>query len=296
MPAQSASKAATSGALDANELRAFRRDAQIIFQDPYASLNPRMTVGQILAEPLALHDLVPAAQPPRAGRGTAAPGRAGAALCAPLSARIFRRPAPAHRDRAGARGGAEADHLRRAGVGARRLDPLADPQSAARPAGPARPRLHLRLARSRRGEAHRRPRRGDESRRASSRPRDAQALFAAPRHPYSRALLSAIPVPKPQAKRSRIVLQGEMPSALNPPSGCRFHTRCPYVIERCRTEVPQLLADGTGHADRLPPHGGIAAAGGDRAARMAAFRRRWKNWSRPSAPAAEGARRAPGLI
>jgi peptide/nickel transport system ATP-binding protein/oligopeptide transport system ATP-binding protein len=55
-------------------------------------------------------------------------------------------------------------------------------------------------------------------------------------------------VPKPKAKRSRIVLEGEMPSALNPPSGCRFHTRCPYAIERCRIEVPALLADGTGHA------------------------------------------------
>jgi oligopeptide/dipeptide ABC transporter ATP-binding protein len=88
---------------------------------------------------------------------------------------------------------------------------------------------------------------------------DAQALFAAPRHPYSRALLSAIPVPKPRAKRSRIVLQGEMPSALDPPSGCRFHTRCPYVIDRCRIEVPQLLTDGAGHATachrtaELPP-------------------------------------------
>jgi peptide/nickel transport system ATP-binding protein/oligopeptide transport system ATP-binding protein len=77
---------------------------------------------------------------------------------------------------------------------------------------------------------------------------EAQALFASPRHPYSRALLSAIPVPEPRAKRSRIVLQGEMPSALNPPSGCRFHTRCPYVIERCRVEPPQLLADPAGHA------------------------------------------------
>ena len=77
---------------------------------------------------------------------------------------------------------------------------------------------------------------------------DAQALFAAPRHPYSRALLSAIPVPKPRARRSRIVLEGELPSALNPPSGCRFHTRCPYVIARCRSEVPQLREDGTGYA------------------------------------------------
>jgi peptide/nickel transport system ATP-binding protein/oligopeptide transport system ATP-binding protein len=97
---------------------------------------------------------------------------------------------------------------------------------------------------------------------------DADALFAAPRHPYSRALLSAIPVPRPQAKRSRIVLEGEMPSALNPPAGCRFHTRCPYVIERCRTEVPPLLADGTGHATachrtaELPAPGNIVPADG----------------------------------
>jgi peptide/nickel transport system ATP-binding protein/oligopeptide transport system ATP-binding protein len=96
----------------------------------------------------------------------------------------------------------------------------------------------------------------------------ADALFAAPRHPYSRALLSAIPVPKPQAKRSRIVLEGEMPSALNPPSGCRFHTRCPYVVERCRNEIPPLLADGTGHATachrtaELPPPGNIVPADG----------------------------------
>ena len=76
---------------------------------------------------------------------------------------------------------------------------------------------------------------------------ETDALFAAPRHPYSRALLSAIPVPKPQAKRAHMILQGEMPSALNPPSGCRFHTRCPYAAERCRTEVPELR-DGTGHA------------------------------------------------
>ena len=77
---------------------------------------------------------------------------------------------------------------------------------------------------------------------------EADALFAAPSHPYSRALLSAIPVPKPQAKRSRIVLQGEIPSALNPRPGCRFHTRCPYVVERCRSEMPQLATDGIGHA------------------------------------------------
>jgi oligopeptide/dipeptide ABC transporter ATP-binding protein len=97
---------------------------------------------------------------------------------------------------------------------------------------------------------------------------DARALFASPRHPYSRALLSAIPVPKPQAKRSRIVLQGEMPSALNPPPGCRFHTRCPYVIDRCRVEPPQLKADAAGHltachrTDELPPPDAIVPSDG----------------------------------
>jgi oligopeptide/dipeptide ABC transporter ATP-binding protein len=86
----------------------------------------------------------------------------------------------------------------------------------------------------------------------------AAELFASPRHPYSRALLSAIPVPKPRAKRARIILHGEMPSALNPPSGCRFHTRCPYVIERCRIEPPELAPYGQSLAachrvGELPP-------------------------------------------
>jgi peptide/nickel transport system ATP-binding protein len=97
---------------------------------------------------------------------------------------------------------------------------------------------------------------------------DTASLFAAPRHPYSRALLSAIPVPKPQAKRSRMLLQGEMPSALNPPAGCRFHTRCPHAVERCRTDMPHLLADASGHATachrvaELPPAGAIVPSDG----------------------------------
>jgi peptide/nickel transport system ATP-binding protein/oligopeptide transport system ATP-binding protein len=100
---------------------------------------------------------------------------------------------------------------------------------------------------------------------------ETEALFAAPRHPYSRALLSAIPVARPRAKRAHMILQGEMPSALNPPSGCRFHTRCPFVIERCRTEVPQLR-DGTGNAlnhpvachraAELPPPEGVVPSDG----------------------------------
>ena len=113
---------------------------------------------------------------------------------------------------------------------------------------------------------------------------ETEALFASPRHPYSRALLSAIPVPKPQAKRARMILQGEMPSALNPPAGCRFHTRCPFVVDRCRTEVPELIADGTGTSPAACHRvGGTAAGRGRRAVTTAAFRRRWRSWWRPSA-------------
>ncbi len=74
-----------------------------------------------------------------------------------------------------------------------------------------------------------------------------RALFGAPRHPYTEALLSAVPIPEPGAARERIVLQGDVPSPIKPPPGCRFHTRCPYAMERCRKEAPRLRDDGTGH-------------------------------------------------
>ena len=72
-------------------------------------------------------------------------------------------------------------------------------------------------------------------------------IFAAPQHPYTKALLSAVPVPVPGRARSRIVLKGEVPSPINPPTGCRFHTRCPYVFDRCRREEPQLQPMALGH-------------------------------------------------
>ncbi|WP_203074891.1 ABC transporter ATP-binding protein [Falsiroseomonas ponticola] len=67
-----------------------------------------------------------------------------------------------------------------------------------------------------------------------------RSLFGAPKHPYTEALLSAVPVPMPGAARERIILKGDVPSPINPPKGCRFHTRCPYAFDRCRTEEPQL--------------------------------------------------------
>jgi peptide/nickel transport system ATP-binding protein len=76
---------------------------------------------------------------------------------------------------------------------------------------------------------------------------DRRTLFASSHHPYTRALLSAVPVPDPTAKRQRIILSGDVPSPINPPSGCRFHTRCPFAFDRCRAEEPLLRPVGAGH-------------------------------------------------
>ncbi|HEX6271486.1 MAG TPA: oligopeptide/dipeptide ABC transporter ATP-binding protein [Polyangiaceae bacterium] len=76
----------------------------------------------------------------------------------------------------------------------------------------------------------------------------ANRLFQAPAHPYTRALLSAIPVPDPRRKRTRLVLTGDVPSPMNPPLGCRFHTRCPAAFERCSTEEPRTVDVEPGHA------------------------------------------------
>ena len=69
---------------------------------------------------------------------------------------------------------------------------------------------------------------------------DKRSLFATPQHPYTEALLSAVPVPDPKIQRKRVILSGDVPSSVNPPSGCRFHTRCPYAFDRCRVEEPSM--------------------------------------------------------
>ncbi len=72
-------------------------------------------------------------------------------------------------------------------------------------------------------------------------------MFGRPRHPYTQALLSAVPQPEPGAKRERIILKGDVPSPVNPPKGCRFHTRCPYAFERCAKEEPELRLGDNEH-------------------------------------------------
>ena len=76
---------------------------------------------------------------------------------------------------------------------------------------------------------------------------DTEELFLHPRHPYTRVLLSAVPAPNPHVKKERIVLEGDLPSPIDPPGGCVFHTRCPYATEECSRCVPEMKTDGNGH-------------------------------------------------
>ena len=254
-------------ALDASELRAFRRKAQLVFQDPYASLNPRMTVGQILSEPLALHDLVPASA--RRDRVEQLLNLVG---LEPQAARRY-----SHEFSGGQR---QRIAIARALAVEPKLIICDEPVSALDVSIRAQILNLLHELQNRLGLAyifvshdlavvkHIADRVAVMNLGKIVEMGETDALFASPRHPYTRALLSAIPVPRPQAKRGRIVLQGELASALNPPSGCRFHTRCPHAIERCRLVEPELVADAGNHkvachlAFELPPEDEIVPSDG----------------------------------
>ena len=248
--------------LDRTALRQLRRQMQIIFQDPYSSLNPRMTVGAAIAEGIEIHRLGGASRDSRSGGGLARGGRTRSHLRQALSPRVFRGPAAADRHRPGARGAAVVHRLRRAGVGARRLGAGPGAQPALRSPASARPLLSLHRPRSR-GGATDRPsdcrdvsgphRRGGPDRRRSCPTRGTPTPSRC--SPRFRS-----PIPRPAA--SRIVLSGDLPSPSNPPPGCPFHTRCfhPMKSARCRTEVPAAPA-GRRHAGGLPLRGEHPEAG-----------------------------------
>ncbi len=234
--------------MNLTQIRRLRREMQIIFQDPYASLNPRMTVGSIIAEPLKIHGIA---------RGKAAEDRVKELLqlvgLRPYSANRF-----PHEFSGGQR--------QRIGIArALAVDPkfivCDEPVSALDVSIQAQvinllEDLQAKLGLTYLFIAH------DLSvvRHISTRVAvmyvgkivelaDRDELYRNPLHPYTQALLSAIPIPDPQTerRRKRIVLTGDIPSPVNPPSGCRFHTRCPVAFDRCKTEVPAFNDYGVGH-------------------------------------------------
>jgi oligopeptide transport system ATP-binding protein len=230
-------------------LRAVRRRIQVIFQDPYSSLNPRMTVSQIVGEPLLVHRLVPDAGAQRA-------------RVQELLRQVGLLPQHGRRYPHELSGG----QRQRVGIArALALEPSLiicdEPVSALDVSIQAQiinllEDLQRELGLTYLFVAH------DLSvvRHISDRVvvmylgriveiADRQALYEAPRHPYTQALLSAVPIPDPvvEAQRERVVLAGEVPSPLHPPHGCAFHPRCPIAVEDCHRIRPDLRDLGAGH-------------------------------------------------
>ncbi len=224
------------------EMRALRRRMQVIFQDPYSSLNPRMTVGQIIAEPLSVHRIVP----DRAARNARVQDLLRHAGLLPAMARRY-----PHELSGGQR--------QRVGIArALAMEPTLiicdEPVSALDVSIQAQiinllEELQAEFGLTYLFVAH------DLSvvRHISDRVAvmylgkiveitDRKSLYEDPQHPYTKALLSAVPIPDPsvEAGREHVVLGGEVPSPLNPPAGCVFHPRCPIAIAECRKGVPEL--------------------------------------------------------
>jgi peptide/nickel transport system ATP-binding protein/oligopeptide transport system ATP-binding protein len=225
------------------ELRAFRRNAQIVFQDPYASLNPRMTVEQILTEPLALHDIVPVGR--RRGRVDELLNLVG--LDPGFSRRYPHEFSGGQRQRVAiARTLAVEPKLIICDEPVSALDVSVRSQIL-NLLGDLQRRLALTyvfISHDLSVVKHIADRVAVMYLGRIVETAPAEDLFAAPRHPYTRALLSAIPRPQPQARRQRQLLEGDIPSALSPPAGCHLHPRCSYAIACCRSERPMLIDQG----------------------------------------------------
>ena len=246
--------------LSTRDLRSKRRHFQMVFQDPYGSLNPRMRIGKILAEPLAIHRIVSKADREaeviRLLDTVGLPGR--------VKDRFPHEFSGGQRQRIGiARALATrpdfvvADEPVSAldvSVQAQIVNLLKDLQQKFELA-------LLFIAHDLAVVAQTSDRVGvmylgrlvEEGR--------TESVFGAPQHPYTVSLLSAVPIPEPNTGRRRIILPGEPPSPTHPPAGCSFHTRCPIAVDRCREEEPPLMPSPAGHLAACHFPGELGSAG-----------------------------------
>lgn len=226
-------------ALSKKEMRKKRKDLQVIFQDPYASINPRQTVRQILEEALEIQNVVPKNE--RAKKIADLMEVVG--LGAHQADRFPHEFSGGQRQRIGIARALSVDpKLIIADEAVSALDVSIQAQVIN-----LMKQLQRDFALTYLFISH------DLGvvRHISDRVivmylgkiveiGDKTSIFDNPHHPYTKALLSAIPVPDPDAESERILLEGDVPSPINPPQGCRFHTRCPFATEKCRVEAPEL--------------------------------------------------------
>ncbi len=228
------------------EMRPYRRQMQIVFQDPFSSLNPRMTAGDIVGEPLLVHGV--AARRERAEQVAALFERVG--LRAAQMANYPHQFSGGQRQRIGiARAlalgprlivGDEPVSALDVSIQAQVINLLQDLQRE-------RKLSYLFISHNLAVVEHISHRIAVMYLGRIVEYADTRSIFTRPQHPYTEALMSAVPVPDPAVKRQKKVVQGDVPSPVNPPAGCHFHTRCPYAEPRCKIEVPLLREIAPGH-------------------------------------------------